>query len=97
MVGRSPGHIYGTMPPSLDGLKKTTKTQVIVGACWKRTDIFGVISHPDFRVKLCAYGHSVATLLNPRGVTTVSHKYSSDICKTFNCGSSCSFYRVLPF
>jgi hypothetical protein len=27
------------------------------------------------RVKHCAYGHSVATLLNPRGVTTVSHKY----------------------
>jgi hypothetical protein len=28
------------------------------------------------RVKHCAYGHSVPTLLNPRGVTTVSHKYS---------------------
>jgi hypothetical protein len=27
-------------------------------------------------VKHCAYGHSVATLLNPRGVTTVTHKYS---------------------
>jgi hypothetical protein len=27
-------------------------------------------------VKHCAYGHSVATLLNTRGVTTVSHKYS---------------------
>jgi hypothetical protein len=34
------------------------------------------IRHPDIRVKHCAYGHSVATLLNPRGVTTVSHKYS---------------------
>jgi hypothetical protein len=34
------------------------------------------IMHPDIRVKHCAYGHSVATLLNPRGVTTVSHKYS---------------------
>jgi hypothetical protein len=27
-------------------------------------------------VKHCAYGHSVATMLNPRGVTTVTHKYS---------------------
>jgi hypothetical protein len=27
-------------------------------------------------VKYCAYGHSVATLLNPRGVATVPHKYS---------------------
>jgi hypothetical protein len=27
-------------------------------------------------VKHYAYGHNVATLLNPRGVTTVSHKYS---------------------
>jgi hypothetical protein len=34
------------------------------------------ISRPDIRVKHCAYGYSVATLLNPRGVTTVSHKYS---------------------
>jgi hypothetical protein len=33
------------------------------------------ISHPDIRVKHCAYGHSVATLLNPRCVTTISHKY----------------------
>jgi hypothetical protein len=33
------------------------------------------ISHPDMRVKHCAYGHSVATLLNPRYVTTVSHRY----------------------
>jgi hypothetical protein len=30
------------------------------------------IRHPDIRVKHCGYGHSVATLLNPRGVTTVS-------------------------
>jgi hypothetical protein len=34
------------------------------------------VRHPDIRVKHCAYGHSVATLLNPRGVTTVSCKYS---------------------
>jgi hypothetical protein len=34
------------------------------------------IRHPYIRMKHCAYGHSVATLLNPRGVTTVSHKYS---------------------
>jgi hypothetical protein len=33
------------------------------------------IRHPDIRVKHCAYGHSVATLLNPLGVT-FSHKYS---------------------
>jgi hypothetical protein len=34
------------------------------------------IGHPDMRAKHYAYGHSVVTLLNPRGVTTVSHKYS---------------------
>jgi hypothetical protein len=28
------------------------------------------------RVKHCAYGHSVTTLLNPRGVATVTHNYS---------------------
>jgi hypothetical protein len=31
-------------------------------------------SNKVHRVKHCAYGHSVATLLNPRGVTTVYHK-----------------------
>jgi hypothetical protein len=30
------------------------------------------IGHSDMRVKYCAYGHNVATQLNPRGVTTVS-------------------------
>jgi hypothetical protein len=35
-----------------------------------------IISHPDVRVNHCAYGHRVARLINPRGVTTVSHKYS---------------------
>jgi hypothetical protein len=34
------------------------------------------ISHPDIRVKHCAYGHSVVTLLNPRVITAVSHKHS---------------------
>jgi hypothetical protein len=34
------------------------------------------IVHPDIRAKQRAYGHSVVTLLTPRGVTTVSHKYS---------------------
>jgi hypothetical protein len=29
-------------------------------------------------VKYCAYGHSVATLLNPRGVTTVSPQVLSN-------------------
>jgi hypothetical protein len=31
--------------------------------------------HPDIRVKHCAYSQSAATLLNPRGVTTVSYNY----------------------
>jgi hypothetical protein len=30
------------------------------------------ISHPDIRLKYCVYGHSVATQLNPRGVTTAA-------------------------
>jgi hypothetical protein len=34
------------------------------------------IGRPDMRVKHWSYGHSFATLLNPRGVATVSHKYS---------------------
>jgi hypothetical protein len=33
------------------------------------------------RVKHYAYGHSVATLLNPRGVTPVSHKYSLTVAR----------------
>jgi hypothetical protein len=41
----------------------------------------GPISRPDIRVKHCAYGHSVATLVNPRGVTTVSHKYSLTVAR----------------
>jgi hypothetical protein len=32
-------------------------------------------------VKHCVYVHSVATLLNPRGVTTVSHKYSLTVAR----------------
>jgi hypothetical protein len=32
------------------------------------------IGRPDMRMKHCAYGQSDATLLNPRGVTTVFHK-----------------------
>jgi hypothetical protein len=39
------------------------------------------VRHPDIRVKHCAYSHSVATLLNPRGVTTVSHKYSLTVAR----------------
>jgi hypothetical protein len=35
-----------------------------------------ITGHPNMRVKHCAYGHSTATLLNPRSVTKVSHKYS---------------------
>jgi hypothetical protein len=34
------------------------------------------IRQPDIIVKHCAYGHSVATMLNTCGVTTASHKYS---------------------
>jgi hypothetical protein len=40
-----------------------------------RTAAFLSISHPDIKVKHCAYGHSVVTRLNPRGVT-FSHKYN---------------------
>jgi hypothetical protein len=32
-------------------------------------------------MKTRAYGHSVATLLNPRGVTVVSHKYSLTVAR----------------
>jgi hypothetical protein len=37
--------------------------------------------HPDIKVKHCAHGHSVATLLNPCGVTTVSYKYSLTVAR----------------
>jgi hypothetical protein len=39
------------------------------------------LGHPDNRVKHCAYGHSVAILLNPHGVTTVFHKHSPVIAR----------------
>jgi hypothetical protein len=39
------------------------------------------IGHSYMRVKHCAYGHRVATLLNPRGVTTVSYKYSLTVAR----------------
>jgi hypothetical protein len=39
------------------------------------------VSHPDVRVKYCAYGHHDATLLNPRPVATVSQKYSLTIAR----------------
>jgi hypothetical protein len=32
-------------------------------------------------VKLCTYGHSVATLLNQHGVTTVSLEYSLTVAR----------------
>jgi hypothetical protein len=41
----------------------------------------GTISDPDMRVKHCACGHSVVTLLNPRGVTAVSYKYSLTVVR----------------
>jgi hypothetical protein len=37
------------------------------------------IGLPSMRVKHCSYGHSVATLLNSRGVATVFHKYSRTV------------------
>jgi hypothetical protein len=39
------------------------------------------IKYPDIKMKHCAYGHSVATLLNPCGVTTVSHRYSLTVAR----------------
>jgi hypothetical protein len=54
-----------------------------------------VIRHPDIRVKHYAYGHGVATLLNTRGVATVSPQVQSNSRKTCKCGSGCSFYRAL--
>jgi hypothetical protein len=36
---------------------------------------------PDMRVKHCAYGHSIPTLLNPCGVTTLFHKYSLTVAR----------------
>jgi hypothetical protein len=33
------------------------------------------------RVKHCAYGHSVATLINPRGVAAVTHKHSLTVAR----------------
>jgi hypothetical protein len=33
------------------------------------------------RVKHCAYDHSVATVLNPRGVATFSHTYSLTVAR----------------
>jgi hypothetical protein len=35
-------------------------------------------------VKLCAHGHSVATLLNPRGVVKASHKDSLTVARYSN-------------
>jgi hypothetical protein len=40
-----------------------------------------VVRRPDIRVKYCTYVHSVTTPLNPRGVTTVSHKYSLTVAR----------------
>jgi hypothetical protein len=75
---------------------------LLLGSRWlmKTSSWLGVaktlntISHPDIRVKHWTH-HSIVTLLNPCGVTTVSHKYSLISCKTYSCGSSCSFCRTL--
>jgi hypothetical protein len=47
-------------------------------------ELLAVIRHPDIRVKHYAYGHSVATLLNTRGVAAVSHKYSVSVARHSN-------------
>jgi hypothetical protein len=39
------------------------------------------IGRPDMRVKHWFCGHSVPTLLNARGVATVSHKYSLTVAR----------------
>jgi hypothetical protein len=39
------------------------------------------ISHPYIRVKHCAYGHSLATLLIPLCVSAVSHKYCLTVAR----------------
>jgi hypothetical protein len=46
--------------------------------------MLNIIRHPGIRVKHCSYGHSVATMLNPRGVTTVSRKYSLTLARYAN-------------
>jgi hypothetical protein len=39
------------------------------------------IGRPEMIMKNCAFSHNVATLLNPRSVTTVSHKYSLAVAR----------------
>jgi hypothetical protein len=51
------------------------------GSSRKKQNCYYCIRHPDIRVKHCTYGHSVATLLKPRGVTTVSLKYSLSVAR----------------
>jgi hypothetical protein len=48
-----------------------------------------------YKSEALPYGHSVATLLNPRGVASFP-QVQSNSCKTCNSGSGCSFYRTLP-
>jgi hypothetical protein len=50
-------------------------------ALWQLLPVESSISHPHIRVKHCAYGHSVATLLNPLGGKTVSHEYSLTVAR----------------
>jgi hypothetical protein len=40
-----------------------------------------VTTFADIRMEHCTYGHRFATLLNPRGVTTVSRKYSLTVAR----------------
>jgi hypothetical protein len=71
---------------------------------WTESYVMLAISNPHVRVKHCAYGHSVATLLNPLGGTTVSHEYSLTVARyaivvvavpsTLRCPAN---YRIKPY
>jgi hypothetical protein len=50
-----------------------------------------ILRHPDIRVKHCAYGHSVATLLNTRCYNSFP-QVQSNSCRTCSCASDCFFY-----
>jgi hypothetical protein len=37
---------------------------------------YAAVSHPVIRMKHYAYGHSIATLINPRSGKKITHKHS---------------------
>jgi hypothetical protein len=53
----------------------------VISGSNKPLDLYRGISHPAIH---SAHGHSVATLLNPRGVTRVSHRYSLTVARHAN-------------